>query len=93
MSKPVERIRIGAVSASIFKNESTNGPFHTVSIERRYKDDSDEWKSTSSYDLKSLSHLSAVAQLAIGKIAELDGAETPDQEPEQPLPDDDEIPV
>lgn len=64
MSKPVERLRIGAGSASIFKNDSSNRSFfHTVNIERSYKD-GDEWKTTSSYDLKSLSHLYTVAHLA-----------------------------
>ncbi len=92
MSKPKDRIRIGAVSAAIFQNESSKGPFHTAKIERRYKDDNDEWQSTSSYDLKSAAQLSAVAQLALSKLAEYDGNNLPELEAEAPLPDDDEIP-
>ena len=74
------------------ENESTNGSFHTANIKRSYKDDTGQWKTTTSFDLKSLPQLSAVAHLALNKLAELDGGETSDEEPEQPVSDDDEIP-
>lgn len=71
---PVSLVKIGAVSAAIFKNEGSNGSFHTATIERTYKD-GDEWKTTTSYGTKDLAILGAVAQLALGMCIELDAAE------------------
>lgn len=50
---PERKIRVGAISATIWKNEgaSKSGePFayRTVSFERRYKDKAGAWKSTNS---------------------------------------------
>jgi len=75
---PVSRIKIGAVSAAIFKNEGANGSFHTATTERTYKD-GDEWKTTTSYGIKDLAALAAVAQQALGKCLELDNAEDEDR--------------
>ena len=73
-NSPVARIKIGGVSASIFRNEGENGPFHTASIERSYKDGED-WKTTNSYGTKDLAALSAVSQQATAKCLELDQEE------------------
>ena len=45
--KPVD-IRIGAVKATIWQNETEAGPRHSVVFSRLYKS-SDEWKTTSSF--------------------------------------------
>lgn len=74
VNSPVARIKIGAVSAAIFKNEGEKGVFHTATIERSYKD-GDDWKTTTSYGTKDLATLAAVAQQAVGKCLEFDEAE------------------
>ena len=51
-NKPVATKKFGHVVASIWRNEGKDGkPFHSVTLERLYKPkDSDQWKSTSSFD-------------------------------------------
>lgn len=74
MASPVARIKIGGVSAAIFKNEGEKGVFHTATIERSYKD-GNEWKTSNSSGTKDLAALSAVSQQAIAKCLEFDEAE------------------
>ena len=71
MASPVARIKIGGVSAAIFRNEGEKGAFHTATIERSYKD-GDDWKTTNSFGTKDLAALSAVSQQATAKCLELD---------------------
>ena len=81
-NSPVDRIQIGGVTASIFKNIGSNGVFHTASIERTYKKDG-EFETTNSYGIKDLAALSALAQQALGKCLDLDGAGEADDELEE----------
>ena len=50
--QPEQKFKAGAISATLWKNQSQkNGQtfeFHTVSLERNYKDQTGEWKSTNS---------------------------------------------
>jgi len=46
--KPIHEIRLGAVKATIWENETENGKRHNVQIARLYKD-GDEWKDSSSF--------------------------------------------
>ena len=52
-NKPVEKVRVGAVSATIWKNEvkKDNKTFvnFSVGISRSYKNKDGEWKETNSY--------------------------------------------
>ena len=47
MNKPVHKIRIGNITASIWANEGQKGTFYNVTINRSYKD-GDQWKDTNS---------------------------------------------
>ena len=51
-NKPVETFIAGAIQAAIWKNDSIiNGKtvsFYTITLERSYKDKSDQWKKTTS---------------------------------------------
>lgn len=48
--KPIKKIRVGGVCATIWKNTSKDGrTYSTVSLERSYKDSQGEWKSTTSF--------------------------------------------
>ena len=53
MAKPIEKIRAGQVDCAVWKNEIVvNGQARNVlkaSIQRRYKDDAGEWKSSTSF--------------------------------------------
>ena len=61
--RPVDRLRIGALTASIWENQGTNGEgkFYTVTIERSYRVGEGDWKTTHSFGRN---HLLAVAKLA-----------------------------
>jgi hypothetical protein len=56
---PEKRFRAGAVSATVWKNDRQRATgesfsYHTVSLERRYKDQSGNWKSAGSLRLQDL---------------------------------------
>jgi len=67
---PVEKIRIGNVTASIWSNSSEKGEFHTVTFERSYKD-GQEWKTSHNFGQNDLLELAKAADKAHDKILEL----------------------
>jgi hypothetical protein len=46
--RPAHEIRIGAVKATIWQNETSAGTRHNVTLSRLYKD-GDDWKQTESF--------------------------------------------
>ena len=64
---PVDKVRVGLVTASIWKNQTEKGVFYNVTFERRYKD-GDQWKSTHSYGFNDLLDLAKAADLAHTRI-------------------------
>lgn len=47
---PVQKFQAGAVIASVWKNQSKEGgEFFSVSLDKRYKDASGQWKSSASF--------------------------------------------
>ena len=69
MPKPKERptyeVRIGAIKAAIWRNETTGGVRYNVTFSRLYKDkEDDQWKSTDSFGRDDLLVLSKVADVA-----------------------------
>ena len=64
-NKPAHKIRNGALTVTIWKNDGENGPFYTATPSRSYKQ-GEEWKETNSYHQQDL--------LALAKM--LDQAET-----------------
>lgn len=59
--RPVQEIRLGAVKAAIWRNETESGPRYNATFERLYRD-GDTWKSTSSFGRDDL--------LVLGKVAD-----------------------
>jgi hypothetical protein len=48
-NKPMKKIRVGALSATVWKNMRKDGKeYPVVHLERSYKDAQGEWKSTTS---------------------------------------------
>jgi len=69
MNKIDKKFSTGAMCATIWNNEGTDGEgkpteFKTISIERRYKDRDGNWKSTSSLRVNDLPRLVLVANKA-----------------------------
>ncbi|MBL9171411.1 MAG: hypothetical protein JNN07_27005 [Verrucomicrobiales bacterium] len=59
-NKPIHEIRLGAIRAAIWKNETAHGPRLSASFSRLYKEDK-EWKSTTSFGRDDLLLLAKVA--------------------------------
>ena len=60
-ARPVQEIRVGAIRAAIWRNETESGIRHNVTFERIYRD-GEEWRSTSSFGRDDL--------LLLGKVAD-----------------------
>ena len=60
--KPVHEIRLAAIRASIWENETSAGTRHNVTMSRLYKD-GEKWKDTTSFGRDDL--------LLVGKVADL----------------------
>jgi len=43
---PVHKVKYGVIEASLWENESKEGTYLTMSLQRNYKDKEDNWKST-----------------------------------------------
>jgi len=67
MAKPIKKFSAGGVQVAVWENEGKEGKqFYSVSIDRRYKDKNDEWKSTNSFKATDLPK----AVLALNKAYE-----------------------
>ncbi len=62
-NKPTHEIRLGAIKATIWRNETANGPRHNVTLVRLYKD-GEEWRSSESFGRDDLLTLAKMADLA-----------------------------
>jgi len=67
---PVDKVRVGLITASIWENPTDNGTFHNITFERRYRDSEGNWKSSHSYNAEDLLALAKAADLAHTKIVE-----------------------
>ena len=57
MSSPIKKFQVGGVSAAVWENESQTpegSPYQTVSLQKRFKDKNDEWKSSNSMRVSDL---------------------------------------
>lgn len=68
---PVDKVRVGLITASIWENQTDKGVFHNVTFERRYRDGEGNWKSSHSYNADDLLSLAKAADLAHTRIVEL----------------------
>lgn len=62
-SQPVHKIRHGAVSASIWRQDTDKGPVFNVTFQRSYKDE-DTWKNSASFGRNNLLVVSLIAARA-----------------------------
>ena len=63
--KPSTEVRLGAVKAAVWKNETAGGVRYNVTFSRIYKDKEDnQWKSTDSFGRDDLLVLAKVADMA-----------------------------
>ena len=67
--QPVYEVRLGAVKATIWENETSAGVRRNVTVSRLYKE-GDEWKQTESFGRDDLPLLAKVVDLAHSWIFE-----------------------
>jgi hypothetical protein len=67
--RPAHEVRLGRVRATIWVNQTDNGPRHNVTLSRLYKD-GDEWKDATSFGRDDLPLVAKVADLAHSWIFE-----------------------
>jgi len=83
-NQPVAKINDGAITATIWANETADGHTrYSVNFARSYKTDDGEWKESHSYSGAELLRVGRLAELAYDKIIEL---RRPAAEPEAPSP-------
>ncbi len=85
-NKPVHRIRLSTISASIFKNTSADGKtYFNAQFDRSYKSE-EEWKHTKSFSRDDLLNLAKVADLTHSWIHAQQQSENAAAKPETPEP-------
>jgi hypothetical protein len=62
-TKPINEIRLGAIKASVWENETETGIRYNVTVSRLYKD-GDAWKRSESFGRDDLPLVAKVADLA-----------------------------
>lgn len=67
--QPVHEIRLGAVKAAIWENETSVGVRHNVTVSRLFKD-GDEWRNTDSFGRDDLPLVAKVVDQAHSWIFE-----------------------
>ena len=72
--RPEETIREGSLKAAIWQNRSENGPYHSVTLARTYKDQDGNLKDTQSFRAKDMLGLSELARRAHHHASDLDRA-------------------
>lgn len=71
-NKPLDKIKDGMISATIWQNETDEGKTrYSVSIARSYTDANDQWHETNSFSTLELLIVSRLAQKAYDRIAVL----------------------
>lgn len=71
-NKPVKRIQLRGITASVFKNLSDNGvPFYKVSVTRTFKD-GDDYKTTTAFNRDDLPSVWEVARGAWLEVIRLE---------------------
>ena len=69
--KPIKKFRIGFIQAAVWKNDGTNNPFYTVTLQRSYKDDNGQLQNTEQLGAADLLNAAELLKRAEQHIATL----------------------
>ena len=78
--KPAHEVRLGAIKAAVWRNETQTGARFNVKLSRIYKD-GDTWKSTDSFGRDDLLLLAKVADKAHSWIHQQEQEESGNKQP------------
>lgn len=80
-NKPVHTVRHRSIKATIWKNETSNGPMYNVTVVRSYREEGGEWKDSHSIGYDDLMNVAALMYEAHAFISSLrakdNGAKSP----------------
>ena len=81
-NKPVKEFRAGQIKATIWENEKKNGKgetvkYKSVNIEKSYKDDDGNWKTSNTFFREDIPKLQLVAAKAFEYISLTESEEEP----------------
>ncbi len=82
-NQPVEKFTDGPVHVSIWENNGVKGAFRSATIELRFKDDKDQWRTGRSYSASNLKHLESAAREARARIETWQQANKPKPAPQR----------
>jgi hypothetical protein len=68
-NRPVHVVRFGSIKAAVWRNQTSSGPVHNVTVSRSYKD-GEQWKESSSFGFDDLLSLAKCLDLAHSWIHE-----------------------
>lgn len=68
---PVAKVRVGLITASLWKRDTERGAFYSATFERRYRTEGGEWRSTRSFGETDLLALAKTVDLAYDAIRAL----------------------
>lgn len=72
--QPISEIRLGRITAAIWKNETSKGTYYNVSFSRLYKE-GQEWKRSDSFGRDDLLVLAKLADLTHTRVYKLQTTE------------------
>ena len=70
-NKPVHTVRHRSIKATIWKNETANGPMYNVTVVRSYREDGGGWKDSHSIGYDDLMNVAALMYEAHAYISAL----------------------
>ncbi|MGA2787489.1 MAG: hypothetical protein ABSF60_08175 [Verrucomicrobiota bacterium] len=84
-TRPTHEVRLGAIKAAVWRNETETGARFNVKLSRIYKD-SDTWKSTDSFGRDDLLQAAKVLDMAHSYIHQQEQEESGNKQPPAETP-------
>jgi hypothetical protein len=82
-NKPIAKISLFPVTASIWRNENEGRTSYAVTFERSYRDAAGEWQTSSTFNAHEVLLLAKVADQAHTKLCELRGNDRETQQSDE----------
>jgi hypothetical protein len=89
---PVDRLRVGSVTASIWENQTEKGKRYSATYEQRYTDNKGNWQSSHSFSGAASLFLAKAADLAHDRMRELRALDAAPADDDGPYSED-EVPL
>lgn len=81
--KPAARVRLYPITATIWRNQQSTGPFYSVQFQKSYKDNEGHWQHSDAFASTDLLLLAKLADLAETEIRQLRSKDRSDAQSEE----------